>query len=71
MKKWIVVNKWIVSGALLVAIGGYTYYHFVGCASGTCMITSRPFNSIIYFGLVGALFFSLFKKERDGKTKKQ
>jgi phage shock protein E len=71
MRKWMVVNKWILSGALLGAIGGYSYYHFVGCASRTCMITSKPLNSTMYFGMVGALFFSLFKEDQDGNTKKQ
>ncbi len=71
MKKWIVANKWILSGFLLGGIGGYTFYYFVGCASGTCRITSKPLNSSIYFGLAGALFFSLFKENHYENTKKQ
>lgn len=28
-------------------IGGYLYYYFIGCNSGTCPITSSPYGSII------------------------
>jgi hypothetical protein len=33
-----------ILGVFLGAIFGYMYYHFVGCASGTCAITSKPFD---------------------------
>ena len=49
----------IVAGA----IGGYLYYHFIGCNSGTCAITSRPLNSTLYGALMGGLFLNIFKKE--------
>jgi phage shock protein E len=68
MKNWIIANKLILAGALLGAIGGYCYYHFVGCVTGTCMITSKPLNSTIYFGFMGALFFSIYKKKPDGNS---
>ena len=35
------------------AIAGFLYYHFVGCASGTCPITSSPYVSTIMGGLMG------------------
>jgi hypothetical protein len=63
MKKW-AINNWLyIAGAIVGAIGGYTYYHFVGCSSGTCAITSKPTNSTIYFAVMGALLFGTFKKE--------
>lgn len=34
-------------------LGGFLYYHFVGCASGTCAITSSPYGSTIMGGLLG------------------
>ncbi len=49
---------------VLGAIAGYSYYHFVGCANGTCAITSKPLNSTLYVTLMGALVFNLFKKEK-------
>ena len=70
MKKWIFANKWIIAGAFIGAAVGYCYYHFIGCSSGTCMITSKPVNSTVYFGVVGAVFFSMFSKKQDQNTDK-
>ncbi len=49
-------------GLLVGALLGYVYYHFVGCASGTCAITSKPLNSALYGALLGGLLFNLFQK---------
>lgn len=41
-----------------VCIGGllgFLYYFFVGCTSGTCAITSSPYNSIIMGAILGLL----------------
>lgn len=51
-----------IAGIVTGAIGGYLYYHFVGCQSGTCPITSNPYISVIYGALIGYLLFDLFKK---------
>jgi hypothetical protein len=51
------------AGAIIGAIAGWCYWHFVGCASGTCAITSKPVNSTIYGALMGGLFFSAIKKQ--------
>lgn len=63
MKKWLNSNKLYVIGAALGAIGGFLYWQQIGCASGTCMITSKPLNSTIYGTVMGALLLSMFKKE--------
>jgi hypothetical protein len=63
MRKWIFNNKIILAGAVLGALAGYLYYRLIGCSSGTCLISSRPINSTVYFALMGAILFSLFKKE--------
>ena len=65
MKQYILT----IIGVVLGALGGYLYYHFVGCASGTCAITSKPLNSILYGALMGGLFFNIFQK--DPKTVKK
>lgn len=54
-------------GIIVGAISGYLYYHFVGCASGNCAITSKPVNSTLYGSLLGGLLFNMFGKE--GKNK--
>ena len=63
MKKWFNDNKLYVIGALVGAFAGYLYWLQVGCVTGTCAITSKPLNSTLYGALMGALLFSLFKKE--------
>ena len=39
-------------GIVIGGIAGYLYYHFVGCASGTCA-TSNPYLSTIGGGFLG------------------
>lgn len=63
MKKWFNNNKLYLAGAIVGAIAGYLYWQQIGCASGTCMITSKPINSTLYGALMGALLFGIFKKE--------
>lgn len=38
-------------------IGGYLYYHFIGCSSGSCAITGNPFMSTLAGAFLG--FFAL------------
>ena len=57
-----------IAGIAVGAVGGYLYYHFVGCNSGTCAITSKPINSTLYGGLMGGLFFNIFKKNTKQTT---
>ncbi len=66
--KYIAKHKLAIIGVLIGAIGGYLYYHFVGCTSGTCSITSRPVNSTLYGALMGGLLFSIFQKENNKQT---
>lgn len=51
-------------GVVVGAIAGYAYYYYVGCATGTCAITSKPINSTLYGSLMGGLLFNLFVKEK-------
>ncbi len=53
-------NKLTVAGIILGALTGYLYYHFYGCSSGTCAITSKPLNSTIYGALMGGLLLNTF-----------
>ena len=52
-------------GVLLGGIAGYLYYHFIGCVTGTCAITSKPVNSTVYFAVMGGLGFSMLKREKS------
>ncbi len=49
-------------GVIVGAIAGYLYYFYIGCASGTCAITSKPLNSTLYGALMGGLVFNMFVK---------
>jgi hypothetical protein len=63
LKKFVKENALVFIGVILGATGGYLYYHFVGCASGSCAITSKPINSTVYGAIMGGLLLSLLKKE--------
>jgi hypothetical protein len=68
MKKWFKENSLVIIGILLGALGGYLYWKYIGCITGTCAITSKPLNSTIYFAIIGGLVFSLFKKKSKEKS---
>jgi hypothetical protein len=44
---------------VLGAAGGFLYYTYIGCVSGTCPITSNPWLSTGYGALIGLVFISL------------
>jgi hypothetical protein len=67
MRKFINDQKLYLIGAVIGAISGYLYWKQIGCSTGTCMITSSPIRSTIYFALMGALFFGIFKKEKHAE----
>ncbi len=46
----------IALGVVLGGAAGYAYYRFVGCAGGTCPITSNPWISTGYGAVIGLLF---------------
>ena len=50
-------------GITLGAIAGFLYWKFVGCSSGTCMITSKPINSTLYGAVMGFLVAGIFTKK--------
>lgn len=68
MIKLIQKYKFGIVGILVGGILGYAYYHFIGCSTGTCAITSKPVNSTVYGMVMGYLMFSVFQ---NPKTKQQ
>ncbi len=51
----------------LIGIGagaavGYLYYKLVGCRTGTCLLTSNPIRSVLYWALIGGLAASGFAR---------
>ncbi len=62
LKHFLTRHQFTIAGIIAGAIGGYCYYHFVGCNSGTCSITSKPLNSTLYGALMGGLLLNIFRK---------
>jgi uncharacterized protein DUF6132 len=60
-------NRWIKMSLFVVlgAIGGYSYYYFIGCSGGGCPITSNPYISSGYGMAVGLLLSFDSKKKRE------
>jgi len=65
MKKWFNNNKLYAAGAVIGAIAGLLYWKLAGCTNGSCMITSKPFNSALYGALLGSLTLGLFNKDNQ------
>ncbi len=62
MKSLLKKSVWYLPGILLGAVSGYFYWKFYGC-NGTCLITSNPIRTMIYFAVMGGLLNSMFKPE--------
>jgi hypothetical protein len=54
---------------LLGAAGGFAYYYFIGCTSGACPITSNPWISTAYGGVIG--FVAAGGLRRTGESQKK
>jgi len=46
----------ILTGVVIGGVLGFLYYKIIGCSTGTCPITSKPLNSILYGAVMGLLF---------------
>lgn len=56
-------NKLTLIGVLVGLVGGFFYWKFIGCASGSCPITSSPFASSMWGAAMGGFLFSAFEKK--------
>ena len=55
-------SVWFLPGILLGAVVGYFYWKYYGC-NGSCLITSNPVRTMIYFAMMGGLLNNMFKTE--------
>jgi uncharacterized protein YacL len=46
------------------AVGGFLYWRYVGCLSGTCPIQSHWYLSALYGAIIGYLISGLFIKKK-------
>lgn len=67
MENFIKKYKLGLIGLVLGGILGYAYYHFIGCNTGTCSITSKPINSSVYGMVMCYLILSTFEKTKENK----
>lgn len=70
MKNIIIKYKLELIGVGLGSVVGWCYWYFVGCASGTCAITSSAVNSSLYGAMMGGILASIFKKEKKEEKSK-
>lgn len=62
------IKNWrLWSGIVGGGIFGYLYYYYVGCASGSCAITSNPYISVLYGSLLGVLLLDSNKKKTNAE----
>ena len=73
MKKVINLKRnWIVILTIVIgAVGGYLYWFYIGCNSGTCPITSNWYTNTMYGMLIGYLAGDSAKGFLNKKTKKE
>ena len=53
-----------IIGIVVGAVGGFLYWRFVGCSSGSCPISGNPYISTFYGALLGGLLFSMFRPKK-------
>nr|WP_321372730.1 DUF6132 family protein [uncultured Bacteroides sp.] len=64
MIKKVFTQHWLtLLGVVIGALGGYLYWLYIGCSSGSCPITSSPLLSSMWGAVMGGLLFSIFKRE--------
>lgn len=63
------IIKWSI-GIALGAVGGFLYWYYIGCNSGSCAITSSPINSTLYGSMMGGLLLNSFESKRKNKVEK-
>lgn len=64
MIKKVFTQYWLaLLGVVIGALGGYLYWLYIGCSSGSCPITSSPLLSSLWGAIMGGLLFSIFKRE--------
>lgn len=62
LKKYFLLKN--IIGIIIGIILGYVYYIKVGCNSGSCPITSNPWMSMLWGGILGYLLSDLIKNKK-------
>ena len=72
MKKYLFQYWYVFLLAFMGIAGGFLYWRYVGCKSGTCPITSNWYSSSLIGGVMGFLVGDIFtdirkKRKNSGK----
>lgn len=67
-KNWILKKKVAIVIAFIGAIGGYLYWHFVGCATGNCGITANWHSSMGFGSIMGWLIGDMISDKLKKNT---
>jgi len=70
MNHWMQQNKFALIMLIPGAIGGYLYWRYIGCTTGSCPITSVWYTSSIYGVILGFVIGNLVD-ERKMKKQRQ
>jgi len=73
MGKTFIKRYWpTIAGIIIGAAGGYFYWKYVGCSTGTCPITSSPLNSTLWGAVMGGLLGNILQPNslRENKQDK-
>lgn len=62
MKDFIRKNIRIIAGVIVGGLGGFLYWHFIGCTGDSCALASSPLYSTLWGAVIGGLFMSAFKR---------
>lgn len=71
MKEFLIKQKHTIISIIAGMIFGIGYWYFVGCSNGSCAISSKWYNSLLYFGVLGYLVSGFFKKDNSVSEKSQ
>ena len=56
---------------LVGSAGGWLYYRYVGCATGTCAVTSSPWLSTGFGCVLGSLLYTVLRPDRSEEQDKE
>ncbi len=67
------LKRWLPTAlfGLMGMAGGFLYYRYIGCATGTCPITSNPYISTLYGGVIGLLLGNVITPEKKMEEDKE
>ncbi len=71
MKKFLKKHRFSIVFAVVGILGGFLYWRFIGCRTGSCPITSNWYTSALMGGLLGYLTgdsINDFRKKRQAKN---